>query len=157
MTRNERRALGEKLWAGRDRVADRVNEEFFQRYPSRRERYGQKGVEHGREDARFHIDFLRGALEADSIVAIEDYVRWTSNVLNARGIAPRYLAENLQQIANATRDLLTEAEQTQVEAFIRAGIGVLSQTEIANPTAVAPAEPKLDLTCRLFTQAILLG
>jgi methanogenic corrinoid protein MtbC1 len=157
MTRQERKALGERLWAGRDLIADRVNEEFFQRYPSWRQRYGQKGVEHGREDARFHIDFLRGALEADSVVAIEDYVRWTSNVLNARGIAPRYLAENLQQIANATRDLLNEAEQAQVEAFIRAGIRILSQTETASPTALARAEPKLDLTCRLFTQAILLG
>src|SRR5215472_1202496 len=100
MTVQERRRLSEKLWSRRDALATRVNTEFFDRHPDWRERYGHKGVERGREDACFHIDFLRGAVEADSAPAFMDYVSWTARVLGARGIAPDFLAENLQQIAD---------------------------------------------------------
>jgi methanogenic corrinoid protein MtbC1 len=147
----QRRELGEKLRAGRDALAVSVNEEFFRRHPDWRERYGARGIERGREDACFHIDFLRGAIEAGSPAAFQDYVRWTVRVLSARGIAPEFLAENLGQVGDAARPLLSEAEQLYVEALIRAGIAA------AVPPSSPEAPRELDLPCRMFTEAILQG
>src|SRR5215471_5862185 len=116
MTVQERKRLAEKLWACRDVLSARVNEEFFNRHPDWRDRYGRRGMERGREDACFHIDFLRGAIEADSASAFQDYVCWTARVLSARGIASDFLAENLQQISDSLVDLLDAVEQEQVRA-----------------------------------------
>ena len=157
MTLRERRSLSEKLRSHRNTLAARVNDEFFQRHPDWRERYGEKGVEHGFEDACFHIDFLRGAIEAGSEEAFKEYVRWTERVLGARGIASEYLAENLRQIGDATRATLTVAEYTYVDSLIHAANkdhGHLKTTDGSDPTH---GLPDLAVTRRLFTQAILLG
>jgi methanogenic corrinoid protein MtbC1 len=157
MTIPERRRLSEKLWARRDALAARVNAEFFNRHPDWRERYGDRGVERGREDVCFHIDFLRGAIEADSAAPFEDYVCWTARVLSARGIAPGFLAENLQQIADTPADLLDSNEQAQVSRIIRAGIGALARAGAASPAAGREWRSEFESIRRLFTQAILLG
>jgi MerR family transcriptional regulator, light-induced transcriptional regulator len=150
MNRRERRALGEKLRAGRSTIAESVNEEFFRRHPDWRERYGQKGVEHGREDACFHIDFLRGAVEADSVASFQDYASWTAGMLSARGIAAEFLAENLRQVGDAARTLLSPAEQEHLESYVRVGIAAACQAQREGPR-------ELELTCRLYTEAILRG
>jgi methanogenic corrinoid protein MtbC1 len=157
MTFRERRSLGEKLASHRNRLAAQVNDEFFQRHPDWRERYGEKGVQHGFEDACFHIDFLRGAIEAGSTEEFKEYVRWTERVLGARGITAEYLAENLRQIGDATRAKLSAAESAYVDGFIDAANkddGHLKTTVGSDPTHGLPA---LGVTQRLFTQAILLG
>jgi MerR family transcriptional regulator, light-induced transcriptional regulator len=157
MTFRERRSLGEKLGSHRNRLAAQVNDEFFQRHPDWRERYGEKGVQHGFEDACFHIDFLRGAIEAGSTEEFKEYVRWTEKVLGARGITVEYLAENLRQIGDAARAKLSAAESAYVDGFIDAANkdhGHLKTTEGSDPTHDLPA---LAVTRRLFTQAILLG
>jgi methanogenic corrinoid protein MtbC1 len=157
MTVPERKRLSEKLWANRDALATRVNGEFFNRHPEWRERYGHRGVDRGREDACFHIDFLRGAIEADSATAFEDYVCWTARVLSARGIAPDFLVENLQQIADAPTDLLNATEQVQVSRLIRAGIDALGRANVMSHGAEHEWRPEFESVRRLFTQAILVG
>src|SRR5262249_25486335 len=126
-------------------------------HPEWRERYGDRGVERGREDVCFHIDFLRGAIEADGAAPFEDYVCWAARVLGARGIAPEFLAENLQQIADAPADLLDPGEQAQVRRVIRAGIDALARAGGASEAAGPEWRPEFDSVRRLFTQAILLG
>jgi methanogenic corrinoid protein MtbC1 len=157
MTVQERKRLSEKLWASRDELSALVNREFFNRHPDWRERYGHRGVERGREDACFHIDFLRGAIEADSTAAFEDYVCWTARLLSARGIAPDFLAENLKQIADAQAGVLDSTEHAEVKRFIHAGIDALDRPGLASQFAVPKGRPELESVRRLFTQAILLG
>jgi methanogenic corrinoid protein MtbC1 len=157
MTIQERRRLSEKLRASRDELATRVNKEFFNRHPDWRERYGDRGVERGREDAGFHIDFLRGAIEADSAAPFEDYASWVARLLSARGIAPGFLAENLQQIADNAADLLDGTEQAQVRSVIQAGIGALAGAGAASQAAAPEIRAEFEPVRRLFTQAILLG
>ena len=154
MTLRERRSLSEKLRSQRNTLAARVNDEFFQRHPDWRERYAEKGVQHGFEDACFHIDFLRGAIEAGSAEAFKEYVRWAEKVLGARGIASEYLAENLRQIGDATRATLSVAEYAYVDGLIdAANKDHLNSTDGSDPAHGLP----LAVTRRLFTQAILLG
>jgi methanogenic corrinoid protein MtbC1 len=134
-----------------------VNGEFFNRHPDWRNRYGDRGVERGREDVCFHIDFLRGAIEADSATPFEDYVCWAARLLGARRIAPDFLAENLRQIADTSVDLLDATEQAQVRGVISAGIGALARAGAASQAAGPEWLPEFESVRRLFTQAILLG
>ena len=157
MTLRERRSLSEKLRSHRNTLAARVNDEFFHRHPDWRERYGEKGVQHGFEDACFHIDFLRGAIEAGSVEAFEDYVRWTERMLGARGIAPEFLAENLRQIGDAMRAILSAAEYAYVDGLIRAANEDHGHLKAADASDLAHHQAALAGTRRLFTQAILLG
>jgi methanogenic corrinoid protein MtbC1 len=157
MTLQQRRALAGRLRAARETLAKRVNDEFFHRHPDWLERYGERGVRRGLEDACFHLDFLNGAVEVGSVNAFEDYVRWTGNVLAARGIAPRYLAENLYQIADACHAVLNAEELEYVGSVIRAGTTVV-EALLASTEGVTKAQTEeRALTCRLFTRAILQG
>jgi MerR family transcriptional regulator, light-induced transcriptional regulator len=156
-TAGARRALAERLRAARDTLASRVNDEFFSLHPDWLERYGDRGVRHGFEDACFHIDFLLGAIEVDSHAVFEDYVRWASEVLSARGIEPRYLAESLHELGNACRTALTVAEHQYVESFIRAGAAVVENPPRGADGGIIGKSGERTLVCRLFTRAILQG
>ena len=151
-----RRALAERLRTARDTLASRVNHEFFLRHPDWLARYGDRGVRRGFEDACFHIDFLLGAIEIDSLAVFEDYARWASDVLSARGIEPHYLAESLHQVGNACQTALTVAEHEYVQSFIRAGAAIVEKPARAEG-ALKEGTGERALVCRLFTRAILQG
>jgi hypothetical protein len=66
LTAAGRLALARTLRGLRERVAESVTDEFFARHPDWLARYGEAGRRHGAADARFHMDFLAGAVEAGS-------------------------------------------------------------------------------------------
>jgi methanogenic corrinoid protein MtbC1 len=152
-----RRTLAERLRAARDTLATRVNHEFFLRHPDWLARYGDRGVQHGFEDDCFHIDFLLGAIQIDSLAVFEDYVRWASEVLSARGIEPHYLVESLQEVGNACQTALTAQEHEHVESFIRAGAAIVEKLPARAEGGMKERTGELTLVCRLFTRAILQG
>jgi methanogenic corrinoid protein MtbC1 len=152
-----RRALAERLREARDTLASRANHEFFLRHPDWLARYGDRGVRHGFEDACFHIDFLLGAIEVNSLAVFEDYVRWASEVLSARGIEPHYLAESLHELENACQAALTVAERGHVESFIRAGTAIVESPPAGAEGGLKRGTGERALVCRLFTSAILQG
>ena len=141
----------------REILATLVNAEFFDRHPDWRVRYGERGVQRGYEDACFHIDFLCGAIEGGSLAAFEDYARWTANMLRARGIAPQFVRENLQQVGNVVRTVLAGTELAYVEDFICAGMAVCEGSVAAVQDTIPEALGELALTCRLLTRALVQG
>jgi methanogenic corrinoid protein MtbC1 len=151
----QRKSIAELIGGKRDLLATLVNAEFFDRHPDWRLRYGERGVKRGHEDACFHIDFLCGAIQTGSLPAFEDYARWTARMLQARGIAPQFVAENLQQVGNVVRTVLSGTDLAFVEDFIRAGMAACgsSAADVENPEE--PGE--WALTCRLLTRALVQG
>jgi MerR family transcriptional regulator, light-induced transcriptional regulator len=123
--RDRRRRIAEALRAQRDEIASRVTEEFLDRHPDWVDRYGDRAWERGREDAAFHIDFLAGAVLANDASAFADYARWTGGMLGARGIAPEFLAENLEQIGRAAAHDLDEGSHQVLDSLVRAGIAAI--------------------------------
>lgn len=67
-------------------------------------RFGECADRHGRQDGRFHLDYVIQALQADDAGILEHYVRWLQPVLTSRGMCTRHLAENLSRLAAAIRD-----------------------------------------------------
>src|SRR6476646_5585243 len=101
LSQHDRTVLGDRLQQLKPQVAERVTQVFLERHPEWLLKYGDKARKFGIEDAQFHIDFLRGAVEANSIQAFEDYCQWAAGLLKARSIPSRFLVENLTQIETA--------------------------------------------------------
>ncbi len=148
---SSRASLSERLDQLRDEVAASVTEEFLARHPDWVQRYGVRARRHGMEDARFHIDFLRGAIEIGSREAFARYAAWTSRVLAARGIDPEFLIENFDQIDTALRSLLAASDYDAVAPIIAAGkVGARLRREES-------VDLRRTLSCDVYLQAILGG
>lgn len=124
-----RRQLAARIREHRDPVADAVTDEFLRRHPDWTDRYGDLARERGVEDARFHMDFLAGAVEAGDLEAIERYARWTGRVLESRGIDRSHLDENLAQVGEHLRPRVDAEDREALDRWIRA----------ARAAATAPA------------------
>ena len=118
----------QKIAAARNSVAQRVSDQFFLNHPDWLERYGQRGRDFCTEDARFHLDFLCGAIEAGSPESFADYALWTARMLSARGIAAHSLEENFGQIESQLALVLTADEIAQTAEFFSFGTNDLTQT-----------------------------
>jgi MerR family transcriptional regulator, light-induced transcriptional regulator len=147
--------LAEHLRFAKATLAEAVTEQFFQRHPDWQERYGDRGRQRGIEDAAFHLDFLAGAIECGEPAAFARYAHWTVGVLQARGIAPHFVAENLEQLSTALRDQITPEQQSIVDAYIRAGTEAC--TLPGRGLDAEEPETGLAITRELFLQAILRG
>jgi methanogenic corrinoid protein MtbC1 len=148
-----RSRLADRLQELKSTIAGEVTEVFLKRHPDWMARYGERARKFGIEDAQYHIDFLRGAVEAGSIQAFEGYCEWAAGVLQARSIAPQFLVENLGQIETALRSRLSPDEQAMVASMVDAGRAACSHQR-SRPTAT---DSPLSLTQAVFLQSILLG
>lgn len=144
--------LAGRLRSLRDEVARAVTEEFLRRHPDWVERYGTAARERGVEDARFHVDFLAGALESGDVAAIERYARWTRRVLESRGIDRAFLDENLAQVGNHLAARLEPGDRPTLERYVRAA------RDAATKPDPEPADPgQLPEDVSLYLQAALVG
>jgi MerR family transcriptional regulator, light-induced transcriptional regulator len=139
-----------------DEVAAAVTDEFFERHPDWLERYGERGKKLGIEDARYHMRFLMGSVEAGHPELFEDYTRWTARMLQARGIAPNFLRENLEQIRAALALRLEPEDTAFLAAYIERGIGAAGAPVNGEGEEDSAAAGRA-LASRLFTQAAING
>ena len=125
-----RRDLANRLEARADTIAADVTAEFLERHPDWVDRYGDLARKRGVEDARFHVQFLAGALVAGRAAAFEEYAVWTAGVLKARSIDPRFLIENLEQVGeHAVGGLDDEEESEIVRGVVSAGAAAIRRWE----------------------------
>lgn len=137
-----RRAVAESLRARRQKIARAVTDEFLERHSDWLDRYGELAVTRGEEDAAFHVEFLAGAVVSNDPHAFADYARWTAGMLASRGIAPSFLAENLEQVGRAASRGLDEAGRELVDRLVAGGI-VAAGDGAASPGAASADRPGL--------------
>jgi len=152
-SQHDRTMLGDRLQQLKPQIAEQVTQVFLERHPDWLLKYGERARKFGIEDAQFHIDFLRGAVEANSIQAFEDYCQWAAGLLKARSIASHFLVENLSQIETALRSRLSPEEQTVVAGMIEAGRAACRRENVRP----APAHTPLALSQAVYLQSILIG
>lgn len=156
-----RRDLAARIRAEGTKLAQEVTEDFLRRHPDWVERYGDLARVRGVEDARFHLEFLAGAVESGSPAAFADYGRWTAGMLASRDIAPRFLVENFEQVRDGLKarlapqdhDLVREVVQAGIEGAQADGAGTGTGDERHSPTE----DDGLSLDRSLYLQAILQG
>jgi methanogenic corrinoid protein MtbC1 len=149
----ERHTLARHLREKKHVVAEVVTEQFLRVHPDWVSRYGERARIMGIEDAAYHVEFLASAVETGSIAAFEDYVRWTARVLTTRGIDPQFVAENLSQVGEALRDVVTPREREFVGPFLDAGIAA---SRTLNEDTAFPSAVQGDAV-RVFVTALLNG
>jgi MerR family transcriptional regulator, light-induced transcriptional regulator len=82
-----------------DPLARTITDRHFAAHPELDARYPAIGRQRCLEDARFHLQYLAIALEADSPALFADYIAWAKVMLASRNIPPSDLAENLRVMA----------------------------------------------------------
>jgi MerR family transcriptional regulator, light-induced transcriptional regulator len=153
LSQYDRTKLGDRLQQIKRAIAERVTEAFLERHPEWLVKYGERARKFGIADARFHLDFLRGAVEAGSIGAFEDYCEWAAGLLKTRGIASHFLIENLTQIETALRCELSSSENATIAEMMDAGRAACDR-EQAHPLQ---RDTPLSLTRTVYLQSILIG
>ena len=152
-TSYDRTALGDRLQKIKLEIAETVTQVFLERHPEWLLKYGERARRFGIEDAGFHVDFLRGAVETGSVHAFEDYCEWAAGLLKSRGIASHFLVENLTQIETALVSRLSGGEQELIVPFMVAGRAACNREKkrfIARDTPLA-------LTRSVYLQSVLIG
>jgi methanogenic corrinoid protein MtbC1 len=152
----ERVRLAELVRGFRRQTAEKTTEEFLHLHPDWVTRYGDRARRHGIEDAVFHQDFLAAAIEAGEARAFGDYLRWMGRVLEARGIAPRFLRENVEQIVAELQARLPAPLALEVAEFVKSALDAGLTGGLAVPDGSAKAG-ELSTAQALFLQAILHG
>jgi methanogenic corrinoid protein MtbC1 len=151
----ERVRLAEQLRGFCQEVAEKVTAEFLLRHPDWVTRYGDRATRLGIEDAIFHQDFLAAAIEAGEPRAFAEYLRWTARVLEARGIAPPFLRENVEQVARELESRLPPPLASELAEFIKDGLDAALAGEV--DVSAAGKVSELGRVQALYLQAILHG
>jgi methanogenic corrinoid protein MtbC1 len=149
-----RLALADQLRRSKRSVAEAANAAFLVAHPDWITRYGDRARERGIEDAEYHLEYLAGAIATGALAAFEDYARWTRRVLAARGISPTFLAEHFAHCAEVLLPTLAPPGQSLVQSVLQAGQRVCLE-QASDPSQ--PAEGPLQVTQRVFLQALLTG
>ena len=153
VTSKDRHRLTEKLKFLEGDVIEVITTQFFQQHPETGV-YGESGRVHCATDARYHLTFLRTAIEFGTEETFRQYVRWTTNVLQARNIPRSVLQKFLNHISRALEPHLTDLEKTVVRTYLRESSHESPLPEA--PTAPHPRSP-LTLHHEVFLQALLAG
>jgi methanogenic corrinoid protein MtbC1 len=150
----ERVRLAEQLREFRGQIAEKVTEAFLLRHPDWVTRYGERARRLGVEDAIFHQDFLAAAIEGGEARAYGEYLRWTAGVLEARGIAPAFLHENVEQIAGELQSRVAPPLSLELAEFVKSGLaaGLTGGAKVVGANA-----GDLGGVEALYLQAILHG
>jgi methanogenic corrinoid protein MtbC1 len=143
--------LGDLIREVSPSIAVQVTEQFLDRHPDWRARYGSKAMPAGVQDAGYHLAFLAGAVESGEHEAFAHYAQWAARVLAARGIATTFLSENLDQLHEALNARLPHDRASVLAPHFQAARLALSK----EPDFPEPAA--LNLTADVFLQAILAG
>jgi len=144
-----------RLWKGG--LAAEANAEFFRRHPEWEVRHGERSRRRGEEDARQLLEFLAGAIDAGLASPFEDYARWTTRLLGARGIAAAAVAETFEIMGEVLRArhpperaVVTDRYTSLARAACLAG-----PLDLESITAGEADRPRVSRD--LFVEAILAG
>jgi methanogenic corrinoid protein MtbC1 len=152
---SQRIRLAEKLASVKQSVAQAIVDDFFLDHPDLAVRYGEDSRQFCTADVCFHVEFLAGAIEADSPQAFADYARWTARMLGARGIDAHTLEENLDQFEKHIAAVLLPEEHDAVLTFLTQGREACTGPEQTSDQQ--PSDKRMGLTRQLFLSAILGG
>lgn len=148
-------------WAERIRhvaspIAEEVTEIFLRAHADWVARNPERAGQMGLDAARYHVTFLAAAVERGSTDAFADYARWAGGVLQARGIPPTLLGEDLAQVKLALGMRLPPEVRDALGPYFVAAFDALTEP-IGTSVAEALSDDGLGQTRSLYLHAALAG
>jgi uncharacterized membrane protein len=116
-------ALEQALVEAAPRLTARVLAEMYAD-PFWAARFGERGRGHARQDGDYHLTYVVEALRADDPAVFVKYARWLRDLLVARGMCSRHLADNFARLAIAI-DGEPWPDRGEAVAVLQAGIDAL--------------------------------
>lgn len=138
------------LRASLDTLAHAIAGEHLAAHPEAVARWGPAGRTRCIEDARFHLQYLATALDAESVPMFLDYVGWTKVVLAKRNLGESDLHETLQILSRAVRDM------PDAEAYVLTALDELPAMTADVPSCLDPRAPLWSVASEYLT-ALLHG
>lgn len=138
------------LRASIDDLALAITNEQAAAAPEAFARWGPDGRARCLEDARFHLQYLATALDAESLPMFLDYIAWTKVVLAKRNVGERDLLANLQILGRAVRGM------PDAEAYVRTAIEELPAMSDDVPSHLDPRAPLWSVASE-YLAALLRG
>ncbi len=135
-----------------DGLPPRVTEAFFARHPERGAQLGPAGRRRCTEDARVHLSFLAGAVQAGSPEIFAEYATWCAEMLAAGHVASEPLAEHLELLESCC-DLSGDTDGL-VRKTIAAARDALGRATV--PKDPAPADDQTSVR-RSYLSAAIAG
>ena len=123
-----------------EELASAVTDRHFAAHPELLERYPAVGRQRCLEDARFHLQYLAGALDARSTATFVDYIAWAKVMLATRNVPANDLDENLRIIKGSLTDMLG-AGSAEANRYIDAAIAALPSMPDDVPSHLDPRAP----------------
>jgi methanogenic corrinoid protein MtbC1 len=117
----------------REMAVSAVEQSLYAHHPGLAERFGGRGRKACREDIQHHLDYLSGALLADSSAVFVDYAIWLKSVLDNRSVPSSHLVESLTLLDEFLCAHLPAAESAQVSAVISAANAALARNDLPIP------------------------
>ncbi|HEX8617637.1 MAG TPA: cobalamin-dependent protein, partial [Thermoanaerobaculia bacterium] len=135
-------------------LANAITDRHFAAHPELLERYPDAGRQRCLEDARFHLQYLATALDANSIAIFLDYVAWAKVMLAKRNVPGNDLAENLRVMKGALVDTLL-AESAEAVRYIDMALEQVASMPEDVPSHLDPRAPLWPVASQYL--AALLG
>jgi methanogenic corrinoid protein MtbC1 len=117
----------------REMAVSAVEQSLYASHPGLTERFGARGRKACREDIQHHLDYLSGALLADSAAVFVDYAIWLKSILDNRGVPGNHLAESFNLLDDFLCAHMPAAESAQVSAVIFAANAALARNDLPVP------------------------
>ncbi|HEY0370788.1 MAG TPA: cobalamin-dependent protein, partial [Thermoanaerobaculia bacterium] len=125
----------ERIRTSLDDLALAVTNEHVATHPEVFARWGPVGRVRCLEDARFHLQYLATAIDAESVPMFLDYIGWAKVMLATRKIGERDLIETLRILGRAIR------EMPDAEAYVQTAIDELPAMTDDVPSYLDPRQP----------------
>lgn len=133
-----------------EELAHAIAAEHSALHPAMFERLGALAQTRCLEDARFHLQYLATAIEAESVAMFLDYVGWTKVVLARRNVSARDLEQNLEITARVLRD------HPEAQPYLRAAMEQLPSMPDDVPSFLDPRAPLWSVASE-YLAALLRG
>jgi methanogenic corrinoid protein MtbC1 len=137
----------ETIRATLDQTAAAIAARHFARHAEALARYGEMGRQRCLEDARFHLQYLATALEAESDALFLDYVGWAKVVLAQRHVPERDLAENLAIVEEFVPD-------PEAKRIVRLAIDALPSMSSDVASMLDPRAPHWSVASSYLTELL---
>ena len=141
---------GDPIRASLENLAIAITNEHAAAHPELFVRWGAAGRTRCLEDARFHLQYLAIAVDAQSVPMFLDYIGWTKVVLAKRHVGERDLIANLRILARAVR------EMPDAEAYVLTAIDELPAMTEDVPSCLDPRTPLWSVASE-YLNALLRG